>query len=52
MIVCFFITGELDMEAFRSLMEVADRLNGPEGCPWDIKQTFFSLQPYLLEEAH
>lgn len=40
------------MEAFDELVEVAKTLNGPGGCPWDVKQTFFSLQPYVLEEAH
>lgn len=40
------------MQAFDTLMEIAARLNGPQGCPWDIEQTFTSLQPYVLEEAH
>jgi len=40
------------MKKFDELMEVAAILNGPEGCAWDRKQTFFSLQPYVLEEAH
>lgn len=40
------------MKAFDDLLEVAQILNGPAGCPWDLKQTFFSLQPYVLEEAH
>lgn len=40
------------MKEFDALIEVATRLNGPGGCPWDLKQTFFSLQPYVIEEAH
>lgn len=40
------------MEAFEALLRVADRLMGPGGCPWDHKQTFDSLKPYLLEETH
>lgn len=40
------------MHAFDLLLEVATKLNGPGGCPWDVKQTFTSLQPYVLEEAH
>ncbi len=40
------------MKAFDDLLEVARVLNAPGGCPWDLKQTFFSLQPYVLEEAH
>ena len=40
------------MKAFDELLQVAKKLNGEGGCPWDIKQTFFSLQPYVIEEAH
>jgi uncharacterized protein YabN with tetrapyrrole methylase and pyrophosphatase domain len=40
------------MELFDSLLHVAEKLLGPNGCPWDQKQTFLSLQPYVLEEAH
>ena len=40
------------MKIFDELMEVAAILNGPDGCSWDRKQTFKSLQPYVLEEAH
>lgn len=40
------------MKEFDELMEVAAALNGPNGCPWDHKQTFLSLQPYVIEEAH
>lgn len=40
------------MEQFDSLLSVAEKLLSPEGCPWDLKQTFSSLQPYVLEEAH
>ena len=28
------------------------RLRGPGGCPWDQKQTFESLRPYLIEETY
>jgi MazG family protein len=40
------------MESFQALVDVADRLLGPGGCPWDHSQTFVSLKPYLFEEAH
>ncbi|MES2121752.1 MAG: MazG family protein [Chlamydiota bacterium] len=40
------------MQQFESLLEVAETLLGPNGCPWDRTQTFHSLQPYVLEEAH
>ena len=40
------------MDQFDSLLLIAEKLLGPNGCPWDQKQTFLSLQPYILEEAH
>lgn len=40
------------MDPFKELLNIADRLLGPQGCPWDREQTFFTLQPYLLEETH
>jgi uncharacterized protein YabN with tetrapyrrole methylase and pyrophosphatase domain len=40
------------MKEFEELLKVANRLLGPGGCPWDREQTFFTLQPYLLEEMH
>lgn len=40
------------MKNFTRLLEIADTLLGPSGCPWDREQTFFSLQPFLLEEVH
>ncbi len=40
------------MKQFDELWDVATKLNAPDGCPWDLKQTFKSLQPYVLEEAH
>ena len=40
------------MKEFQDLVDIADQLLGPNGCPWDREQTFYSLQPYLLEETH
>ena len=40
------------MNELKKLLHVADTLMGPHGCPWDREQTFFTLQTYLLEEAH
>jgi len=35
------------------LVEIMARLRDPEtGCPWDIEQTFATIAPYTLEEAH
>ncbi len=33
------------------LKKIVAALRGPEGCPWDKKQTHQSLIPFLLEEA-
>lgn len=36
-----------------TLLDVVARLRNPEtGCPWDIKQTFDSMLPNLLEETY
>lgn len=40
------------MTEFEKLLDVANTLLGPNGCPWDKKQTFQSLQKYLIEESH
>jgi ATP diphosphatase len=35
------------------LVEIMARLRDPvTGCPWDIEQTFATIAPYTLEEAH
>jgi NTP pyrophosphatase (non-canonical NTP hydrolase) len=35
------------------LLEIMARLRDPEtGCPWDIEQTFATIAPYTIEEAH
>ncbi len=39
-------------QAFDDLVAVVTRLRGPNGCPWDKKQTHESLKPYLIEEAY
>ncbi|GAA0609090.1 nucleoside triphosphate pyrophosphohydrolase [Virgibacillus siamensis] len=37
---------------FDSLREVIAELRGPDGCPWDKKQTHESLRDYAIEEVH
>lgn len=37
---------------FVRLVELAERLRGPGGCPWDAEQTHASLAKYLIEEAY
>ncbi len=39
-------------QAIDELIEVMDRLLGPEGCPWDREQTHESLIRYLIEESY
>lgn len=44
------ITADGD-KAFAVLFDVILRLRGPDGCPWDRRQTPESLRKYLLEET-
>lgn len=37
---------------FAGILSLLRRLRGPDGCPWDRKQTPRTLVPHLLEEAH
>jgi tetrapyrrole methylase family protein/MazG family protein len=39
-------------ERFSRLVEIMERLRGPDGCPWDRKQTRESLKPYIIEETY
>lgn len=46
---------ESDLDALRdwtTFRNIISTLRGPNGCPWDQKQTHESLKKYLLEEAH
>ncbi|HYM60296.1 MAG TPA: nucleoside triphosphate pyrophosphohydrolase [Thermoanaerobaculia bacterium] len=37
---------------FEELFELMKTLRGPDGCPWDRKQTLPDLKPYIIEEAY
>ena len=37
---------------FIKLLDIVEKLRGPNGCPWDKEQTHESLLPYFLEEAY
>ena len=37
---------------FNQLVSIVEDLTGPEGCPWDKKQTHKSLAPQILEEVY
>jgi tetrapyrrole methylase family protein/MazG family protein len=41
-----------DLSRFEALVGIIARLRGPDGCPWDKKQTHASLREYLLEECY
>ncbi|WP_243388450.1 nucleoside triphosphate pyrophosphohydrolase [Bacillus kexueae] len=43
---------ELLYHQFSSLRSVIAELRGPNGCPWDRKQTHHSLKRYLIEECY
>ncbi|WP_186575716.1 bifunctional methyltransferase/pyrophosphohydrolase YabN [Aquibacillus kalidii] len=46
------VTGEDLNHQFFRLREIISILRGPNGCPWDKKQTHESLRKYLLEEVY
>ncbi|MFD9628723.1 bifunctional methyltransferase/pyrophosphohydrolase YabN [Peribacillus muralis] len=42
----------LQYREFSMLRQIIAQLRGPDGCPWDKKQTHESLKKYLIEEAY
>ena len=38
--------------AMVALVKLVEQLRGPDGCPWDARQTDTSIKIYLLEEAY
>jgi len=38
--------------SFEELVRLMTRLRGPDGCPWDRKQTLPDLKPYVIEESY
>lgn len=38
--------------SFDDLVELMKTLRGPNGCPWDRKQTLPDLKPFVIEEAY
>lgn len=43
---------EVLLKEFVALREIISVLRGPNGCPWDKKQTHQSLKKYLIEESY
>lgn len=44
--------GKEKIGSFDELKGIVAKLRGPDGCPWDKKQTHASLGPYLIEECY
>jgi tetrapyrrole methylase family protein/MazG family protein len=40
------------MDQIQRLEKLMSRLRSKQGCPWDKKQTHYTLKPYLIEEAY
>lgn len=44
---------EKNLRDIDALLDIMARLRAPQdGCPWDLEQTFATIAPYTLEEAH
>ncbi len=42
----------MSKRSFDELVALMTKLRGPDGCPWDRKQTFESLKPFIVEESY
>ena len=42
----------MQKRSFEDLVSLMTTLRGPNGCPWDRKQTLPDLKPYVIEEAY
>jgi MazG family protein len=42
----------MSRRTFDDLVRLMTTLRGPEGCPWDRKQTLPDLKPFVIEEAY
>jgi MazG family protein len=42
----------MQKRSFDELVQLMTTLRGPNGCPWDRKQTLGSLKPFIVEEAY
>jgi MazG family protein len=48
-----FLNGKNKMKELNKLIKIMKQLRNPvNGCPWDRKQTEYSLREYILEEGH
>lgn len=49
---CAITTMRRMKRSFDELVQLMTRLRGPDGCPWDRKQTLPDLKPFIIEEAY
>lgn len=42
----------LPQDPFARLVAIMEKLRAPDGCPWDLEQSYDSLKKYLVEEAY
>ncbi len=42
----------MEKRTFDDLFRLMQTLRGPDGCPWDRKQTLPDLKPFVIEEAY
>lgn len=42
----------MSRRTFDDLVRLMTKLRGPDGCPWDRKQTLPDLKPFVIEEAY
>src|SRR5207244_7102333 len=42
----------MQKRSFDELVQLMTTLRGPNGCPWDRKQTLPSLKPFIIEESY
>src|SRR5687768_2594618 len=42
----------MSRRSFDDLVNLMTTLRGPDGCPWDRKQTLPDLKPYVIEESY
>ena len=39
-------------DTYEGLVQLVERLRGPDGCPWDREQTHHSMKRYIVEECY
>jgi len=42
----------MSKRTFEQLVQLMTKLRGPQGCPWDRKQTLATLKPFVIEESY